>query len=204
MEKKQKPKQRRPRKKQNPNNPMSGYNSRMIALILHSEGLPKIDINDPEQVKNRLSEYFDFCIKYDLFPSVCGMANWLGVHRDTIHSWRTGERRKGTKHQEIINQAYTLIESVLVDKLMNDSIPSPVGIFFLKSVFGYKDRFDIGLGAGSVPRPDPLADLRVSEEELAKRYIESIPEEENVEGSDQIDGNGTGDQDKNRVDSDHL
>ena len=157
------------------NNPRNGENSRMIRLVMHSLTLPEIDITDPEQVQERISQYFDFCQQHNLFPGICGMANWIGVHRDTLHSWKTGEFRRKT-HQQIIQRAYDVIEEVLVTMLYDDSIPSATGIFMLKSQFGYRDRVDVGLEAG---RRDPLADLRITDETLARKYlIDAIPDED--------------------------
>lgn len=163
------------------NNPRSGENSRMIRLVLHSLTLPEIDITDPKQVQERISEYFDYCQYYNLFPSISGIANWLGVCRDTVNSWKNGFSRKET-HQEIICRAYDVIECVLVDQLMNDAICAPTGIFLLKSVFGYRDRFDIGLEAAARQSRSPLDDLSLSDEEmesLRRKYlIDAIPAED--------------------------
>ena len=162
-------------------NPRSGENSRLIRLVLHSQNLPEIDITDPEQVQERVNQYFDFCQIHNLFPSISGMANWLGVCRDTVHAWKTGDTRQKT-HQQIICRAYDLIECVLVDMLQEDKIPAPTGIFLLKSVFGYRDRFDIGLEAGARQTRTPLDDLRLSDEEmesLRRKYlIDAIPAED--------------------------
>lgn len=164
-------------------NPRSGENSRLIRLLMHSQTLPEIDITDPEQVQERISQYFDFCQQHNLFPGICGMANWIGVHRDTIHSWKTGQSRKET-HQKLIQRAYDVIEEVLVDQLMDNRISSPVGIFLLKSAFGYKDRYDVA----AIQSRDPLADLRLSDEkmeELRRKYlIDAIPEEDPEDGKE--------------------
>ena len=160
------------------NNPRSGENSRLIRLVLHSESLPKIDVSDPKQVEERVVQYFDFCQQHNLFPCISGLACWLGICRDTLNSWKRGEFRKDT-HQRIIQRAYDLIEVILTDMLMDDRIPSPTGIFLLKSVFGYRDRFDIGLEAATRQNRDPLSDLRMTDTELARKYlIDAIPEED--------------------------
>ena len=151
-------------------NPLDGHNTRMIKLILHSNDLPRIDTSDPEQVKKRISEYFDFCEEYNLFPSISGLANWIGVHRDTLHSWKTGEMRKNT-HQKIINDAYSVIEEMIVAMLLENKIVAPVGIFWLKCLFGYRDRFDIGIGAGTVDRPRPFDSMPNAE--LARKSFAS-------------------------------
>ena len=182
------------------NNPRSGENSRLIRLVLHSESLPKIDVSDPKQVEERVMQYFDFCQQHNLFPGIAGLSNWLGVHRDTLNSWKRGEFRKDT-HQKIIQRAYDLIEVVLTDMLMDDRIPSPTGIFLLKSMFGYRDRFDIGLEAAAKQSRDPLADLRTTDAELARKYlIDAIPDDDPEDGKEgdsidfQMQRTGDGDQ----------
>lgn len=161
-------------------NPRSGENSRLIRLTMHSQNLPAIDISDPKQVEERVSEYFDFCQQHNLFPGIVGLANWIGVCRDTINAWKNGITKKET-HQAIIQKAYGVIECVLNDMLMEDIIPARTGIFLLKSMFGYKDRFDVGLEAAAQQSRDPLADLRLSDEELEeirrKYLIDALPDE---------------------------
>ena len=159
-------------------NPRSGENSRLIRLVLHSQSLPKIDVSDPKQVEERVSQYFEFCQQHNLFPGIEGLANWIGVCRDTINAWKNGFTRKDT-HQAIIQRAYHLIETVLTDMMMDDKIPSPTGIFLLKSMFGYRDRFDIGFEAGTIQNRSPLDDLRFSSDEKTREHlIDSIPEDD--------------------------
>lgn len=157
-------------------NPRSSENAKMILLDMVSWNLPEIDVTDPKQVQERISMYFDFCERYNRFPCIAGLANWLGVCRDTINSWKNGFSRKET-HQAIIQKAYDVIEAVLVDQLMNNAIYPAAGIFLLKSMFGYRDRFDLSLEAAANQRPSPFDSL--SDPELARKYLlEAIPDEE--------------------------
>ena len=64
---------------------------------------------DPEDLKKRVDEYFDHCdaTQRELplkngdvknrkqFPTMTGLANWLGVHRDTLYSYINGEEKTG-------------------------------------------------------------------------------------------------------------
>lgn len=156
-----------------------GENSRLIRLTMNSQRLPKIDITNPAQVQNRIFQYFIFCQQHGTFPSVCGLSNWIGVHRDTLHAWKTGEHRKET-HQEIILKAYAVIESALIDALMNDNISSAAGIFLLKSMFGYSDRLDL---EATVKR-DPFADTRKGYPELIQKYLLAIQDGEQEDEKD--------------------
>lgn len=160
-------------------NPMSGENSRMIKLCMKHIDLSPIDTKDPEQVKERISEYFDFCKENNLFPGIAGLSNWIGVHRDTINSWKRGEYRKD--HQKIIQRAYDCIECVLIDLLQEDKIPSAIGIFMLKAMFNYSDKFNLSIEPGQVSRPSIFLECDV--EEARKRLSAGI-----ASGGDDDDG----------------
>lgn len=156
----------------NSQNPRSGENSKLLKTLMKSFELPPIDIADPEQVQERISEYFDFCIEYNLFPCIAGLSNWLGIHRDTLNSWKRGEYRKDT-HQKIIQRAYDLIEVLIVDLLQDDKMPSLTGIFLLKSMFGYTDRYDLSYGQGQIPKQELFSEHDL--EEAKKRLLAEIP-----------------------------
>ena len=116
-----------------------GDNSKYIRHALATLNLPPIDISDPEQVSNRIAWYFDHCAEKDMKPTVKGFCNSLGVHRDTIHTWRTGEFRSGT-HQAIILKAYNLLEELWENYMLNGKINPVSGIFLGKNNFGYADK----------------------------------------------------------------
>lgn len=116
-----------------------GDNSKYIRHALATLNLPPIDIADPAQVENRISWYFEHCVTNDMKPTVKGFCNALGVHRDTIHAWRTGEYRAGT-HQAIILKAYNLLEEMWENYMLNGKINPVSGIFLGKNNFGYVDK----------------------------------------------------------------
>lgn len=154
-----------------------GDNSRFIreARIAFDGGmdrkpLPPIDISDPEQVKQRISEYLDFCELNDKKPSPIAMAAWIGVSRDTLNSWKRGECRSET-HSDTIKKAMVLMEEIWYDMMQNGRINPASGIFLAKNMFGYKDVADV-----VVTPNNPMQDLDA--ETARKRLVESIPDEE--------------------------
>lgn len=116
-----------------------GDNALYIRHALANLSMPPIDISNPKQVEDRVLWYFNHCIEDDMKPSVMGLANALGVHRDTIHAWRTGEYREGT-HQHIIQRAYALLEEQWQHYMMNGKINPVAGIFLGKNLFSYSDK----------------------------------------------------------------
>jgi hypothetical protein len=116
-----------------------GDNSKYIRHALATLNQPPIDIADPQQVEDRIAWYFEHCVTSDMKPTVKGFCNALGVHRDTIHAWKTGEYRAGT-HQAIILKAYNLLEEMWENYMINGKINPVTGIFLGKNNFGYADK----------------------------------------------------------------
>lgn len=140
-----------------------GDNTRYLRMARVSLSLPEIDVSDPQQVEQRINQYFDFCEQNDRKPNMIGMANWLGVDRATVNSWKTGEYRSET-HLPVIKRAVDILEELWVDYMLNGKVNPGSGIFLGKNMFQYKDVADI-----VVTPKSPLEGK--SEEELATRYI---------------------------------
>lgn len=147
-----------------------GENSRFVRHALASWNLPPIDISDPEQVNQRLGEYFQYCADNDRKPQVVGMCNWLGISKDTLNSWKRGEYRSET-HSDLIRKAYDLLEEIWIDYMQNGKINPATGIFLAKNYWNYKDVADV-----VVTPNNPYQGA--SEEELRRKYLTDMVEDE--------------------------
>ena len=56
-----------------------GDNTKYLSHALTIRNMPPIDISNPEQVRNRISEYFALCAANDMKPTVTGFRNSLRV-----------------------------------------------------------------------------------------------------------------------------
>ena len=133
------------RKEQDMNsNAGSGENRLMIDYSVALSSLPKIDINDPSQVKQRTTDYFSICSQFDIKPSVAALAMAFQVDRVTLFNWLT-EKTGTIKNRECFNtlkSAYNQI-NLLYEVYMNTGKINPVsGIFLMKNNMGYKDTTD--------------------------------------------------------------
>lgn len=133
--------------------------------------IPSIDKDDPEQVKNRIESYFDFCSRNDIATSPPDLARWLKTTTERLRRWRNGEYRKAT-HQKLIEDAWTKLESDLVNRIQTNSINPGSGIFLLKNWMGYKDVQDVVIA----PK-NPLGDLK-DPEELRRRIEGAVIDED--------------------------
>ena len=117
-----------------------GDNSKFLRHALTTMNLEPIDISKPDQVEKRIAWYFVHCADSDMKPTVNGMCNALGIHRDTLHTWRTGEFR-GDSHQAIVLKAYRVLEELWEDYMLNGKVNPVSGIFIAKNLFpGYSDK----------------------------------------------------------------
>lgn len=148
-----------------------GDNSRYLRYALASLDLPPIYISDPEQVKKRIYEYFQFCIENDRKPNMVGMANWIGIEPETLRTWKNGQYRSST-HSGMIKKAIMILEEMWVDYMQNGKINPASGIFLAKNMFGYRDVIDI-----APTTAPPLGDTP-DQKQLEERIAGSVVVEE--------------------------
>lgn len=146
----------------------AGDNSRYIRQALVSMDLPPIDISDPKQVEKRIREYFEYCAEQDIKPRVLGMANWLGVHRDTLAKWRTGVRRAGKGNDEVMQRAMGVMEELWESYMLDGKVNTVAGIFLGKVMFGYKEPTEVVISAAN-----PLGDQQKAPEAL-EEYLNTV------------------------------
>ena len=145
-----------------------GDNARYLRMARAAVDLPPIDISDPTQVSNRIGEYFDFCEQNDRKPSMLGIANWLGVDRTTLTSWKRGEYRT-TTHSPLIEKAVMVLEELWTDYMQNGLVNPVSGIFLGKVMFGYKDVQDY------VITPNSPLGADGDPTQMAQKYQSALP-----------------------------
>jgi hypothetical protein len=150
-------------------NVKKGDNARYLRMARAAVALPPIDIADPEQVSNRIGMYFDFCEQNDRKPSMLGIANWIGVSRDTLNSWKRGEYR-ATTHSDLIEKAVMVLEELWTDYMQNGLVNPVSGIFLGKVMFGYKDVQDY------VITPNQPLGQDGDPATMAQKYKQALPE----------------------------
>lgn len=182
IQKKYAPKNRGGKKKKNPFIAgMKGYdlkegdNTNVMKINLALFNMPDIDMNNVEEVNQRLGEFFMLYAKYDLKPTVAGMALALnGMHRVTLqaiaHDTPTGGAGYKTALPSTvantIKKAYKMMENMW-ETYMNSGKINPVsGIFLGKNNYGYQDKTEYVL------TPNQKQDNDYDVDDIRKRYEE--------------------------------
>ena len=145
-----------------------GDNAAMLYKNLAVWNLPPIDRQDPVQVENRITEYFEICLKNDMKPSVAGLAMALKCDRTTFWKIAHGadgyDRRYPAEVRSLARQAYQMLSVMTEDWLLNGKVNPAAGIFYAKNLgMGYKDISDLVVQGSSAPET-------YNADDIAKRY----------------------------------
>ena len=129
-----------------------GDNAKYLRLGMELFNLPAIDLKDPEQVNNRLNEFFEIHARYDMKPTVSGMGMALGLDRRRLWEIKTGNLKGGQSEYNLptstlvsIKKAYNYMEILWENYMQNGKINPVSGIFLGKNNFGYQDKQEMVL-----------------------------------------------------------
>lgn len=149
-----------------------GDNSKFNALALELFNLPMINIKDINQVVDQINRYFQIYIKYDMKPTVSGMATALGIHRQTLHSV-VNDLPVGSNGYKLavppevadfIKRSYQLLEVGWENYMLQYKINPVAGIFLAKNNFKYTNKTELEVSPGEQQQPIDL-------EAIKQRYL---------------------------------
>ena len=149
-----------------------GDNAKFLRVNIELMNMPNIDIRNPEQVSQRINDYFLLYAENDMKPTVAGLGLALGMDRRRLWEIKTGTLVGGHTQLSLpaatvdsIKKAYHLMEN-LWESYMNSGKINPVsGIFLAKNNFGYQDKTEYVLTPNQKQESDYDAD------DIRKRYL---------------------------------
>ena len=149
-----------------------GDNAKYVMLGARLFNLPPIDLKDPEQVTNRLNEFFQIHAEADMKPTVSGMGMALGLDRRRLYEIKTGNYHTSKGLSELptmttvsIKKAYEYMEILWENYMQNGKINPVSGIFLGKNNFGYQDKTE------HVVTPNVNNDSDYNADDIKKRYL---------------------------------
>ena len=145
-----------------------GDNTKYLALGMKLFNLPPIDLKDPEQVKDRLNEFFQIHADADMKPTVSGMGMALGLDRRRLWEIKTNNAKAmdlPTPTSDSIKRAYEYMEILWENYMQNGKINPVSGIFLGKNNFGYQDKTEY------VVTPNMQNDSDYNADDIRKRYL---------------------------------
>ena len=163
----------------------AGDNTKYVLLGAKLFNLPPIDLHDPNQVNERLNEFFQIHAEADMKPTVSGMGMALGLDRRRLWEIKTGAKMGGTSEYNLptstlvsIKKAYEYMEILWENYMQNGKINPVSGIFLGKNNFGYQDKTEY------VVTPNVHNDSDYSAEDIRKRYLTDSPTIEQLPDSE--------------------
>ena len=151
--------------KRSPDNFEAGDNNKFLSHALQISAMPVIDNTDPEQVSQRIGEYFQLCCDNDMKPTPAGLRNALRISKGTLSHWKNGIYREGT-HQQIILEAYDLLDALWQDYMYNGKINPVAGIFIGKNAFNYRDQQEMVVTPNTTPEVEDIKTIEAKYAEL--------------------------------------
>lgn len=168
-----KQKQKRPKKSEQMSvHTEPGDNTKYLTVSLALAKLPKVDFTKPEQVEERLLQFFELHAQNDMKPTVMGMGLALGVDRRRLWEMKSGVAKGGltpydlpTETLDLIKRAYDILENLMENYTQNGKINPVSAIFLMKNNFGYQDKTEY------VVTPNMQTDSDYNAEDIKKRYL---------------------------------
>ena len=149
-----------------------GDNTRIVQTNMKFFDMPKVDLHDPDAVRERLCEYFKIYGEADLKPTVAGMAMCLGVDRRRLWDIKTGNYANVGGYKDLppetvdlVKKAYEILETTMENYANAGKINPVMAIFMMKNHFGYQDKTEYVLTPKQKQESDYDAD------EISKRYL---------------------------------
>ena len=150
-----------------------GDNTRIVQTNMKFFDMPKVDLKNPDAVRERLCEYFRIYGEADLKPTVAGMAMALGVNRRILWAIANDQPTGGNGYKlnlppestDFVKKAYEMLEMSMESYANAGKINPVMAIFMMKNHFGYQDKTEYVLTPNQKQESDYNAD------EISKRYL---------------------------------
>lgn len=146
------------------------------AVAFRKMGKIKLDRNNAKEIEKRIDKYLEYCIKYDIKPTVESMALSLGIERTTLYRWKEGQHNIPEASSKAIRDGYNLMNDILAQCLVDGKINPVAAFFLLKNNHGYKDQTDVVVAA-----ENPYVEK--NPDDVRNKYLEGVPEEIEGEGT---------------------
>ena len=124
----------------------------------------RVDLNDVEAVEETVERYLTACKAAGVVPGISGLAAALGVSRQYLNRYASGEKGKSAKYLASMREMFS---AVLEHCALSRTASEPTAIFLMKNNgTGMSDRVDLDVNTSNTL--DNTDDL--SAEQITQRY----------------------------------
>lgn len=148
-----------------------GEMSKMIQNAMDIASFGPLDSNSPEEVENRIGQYFKYCVEHEIRPSAEGMALALNTNRMTVWQWREGVVKKPEGVRNALKKGFSVLNYMMAQFMQEGKINPVSAIFLLKNNYGYADQSEVIVTPNTgLDALDPTA--------ARQKYLDTLPEAE--------------------------
>ncbi len=124
-------------------------------------------VKSDDELRDRINEYFEWCGRENIIPTVEEMSLYTGFTSATLWDWENG-RNKGfsSETSEIIKNAKEFLKSFDAKLVIAGKLNFLAYCFRAKNYYGMADKQEVVLSQGNA-----LGD-QLSDSELQKKYLE--------------------------------
>ena len=120
-----------------------GANNKYTSVALAIVAMDACDLYEPQQVQQRIIDYFQVCADNDMKPAVNGLALALGTQRQRLWEIANDQDHQlciPVECKHYIKQAYNSLQLLWENYMQNGAVNPVSGIFLGKNHFGYRDQ----------------------------------------------------------------
>ena len=117
-------------------------NERHIDHTMSLAMMKPLEVWDAEHVGRRTAEYLEKCKEDGVRVNLSSYALALGTTPDGLNEMMC-DKSKTQETRNAIQKGVAVIESVMIEMMMEQRINPVTGIFLLKNHFGFKDQSEI-------------------------------------------------------------
>ena len=145
-----------------------GDNNKYTTFALAIMQFPKIDVRNPQQLQNRVIEYFQLCADHDMKPGVAAVGLAIGLDRRRLWEIRSGTKNVPIPQEckDIIIGVYDSLETLWESYMINGKINPVSGIFLGKNHFGYADKQEYVVTPNTMNNETPVEVIEAKYDEL--------------------------------------
>ena len=146
--------------------------ARITSHSLELAELPRVDFDKPETVEKNCKGYFGICNKYQLKPTIAGLALAVGLSRvDLLYAVSNPDKWNRNANPEsikVLKKYHQIINSQMEILMQEGKIQPLAGIFLMKNNMQYSDKTEYVI--------TPNAQNQVDTQKLIEQ-AQDLPEE---------------------------
>ena len=124
---------------------------------LSNEGIPQ----NTEELKQRISDYFQFCAERAMRPGIETLSLALSVSRQTFWNWSQGVYSRDEEWQQACQKAKQVILSFLECASLQGKLNPATSIFLLKNWGNYADTVTLETGEAQTQKSLTASNLPI-------------------------------------------